>query len=387
MNIPEQALELHKTHKGKWAMHSKVTIDTRDDLSLAYSPGVAEPCLKIAQDPSASNLYTAKSNVVAVISNGTAVLGLGDIGPRAAMPVMEGKSILFKRFADIDSIPLVVDEQNPEKLIEIIRAISPSFGGINLEDIKAPECFIIESALQDLGIPVVHDDQHGTAIVVVAGLINAIKVSNKHNPLRVVIVGAGAAGNAIAQLIHHAGLQNILLIEDIVVCDSKGIVSHERTDMDSEKMQLLEFTNTTNQSGTVHDAMRNSDIVIGVSKPNGFVADDITVMNADPIVFALANPIPEVMPVDAAAAGCRVMATGRSDFPNQVNNVLAFPGLFRGLLDSGATRLTIEHKLAAAVAIAGMVDNPTVMAILPDIFDNRVVTAVSSAIQTIEQDR
>lgn len=382
--LDQRALDLHKQNKGKWTMNSKVEITSKSDLSLAYSPGVASPCLEIKRDPLLSYEYTNRANVVAIISNGTAVLGLGDIGPLAAQPVMEGKAILFKKFADIDAIPLVIDEKDPQKLISIITSLAPSFGGINLEDIKAPECFIIEEALQNLGIPVVHDDQHGTAIVVLAGLLNALKVVNKSEiPVKIVIVGAGAAGHAIAELIHKAGeLKTLgLNLGELLVCDSKGIISNDRTNLDSEKAKLLTISNKSGVSGTVDSAMKGADVVIGVSQPNAFTAAHIKTMKQDAIVFALANPTPEIMPEDAKQAGAVVIATGRSDFPNQVNNVLAFPGLFRGLLDSRKTQLTIESELAASKAIAELVETPTADTILPDIFDQRVVKAVSEAVK------
>lgn len=384
--LNQEALDLHKQNKGKWAMNSKVEITSKSDLSLAYSPGVASPCLEIERDPLLSYEYTNRANIVAIISNGTAVLGLGDIGPLAAQPVMEGKAILFKKFADIDAIPLVIDEKDPQKLISIITSLAPSFGGINLEDIKAPECFIVEEALQNLGIPVVHDDQHGTAIVVLAGLLNALKVVNKsETPIKIVIVGAGAAGHAIAELLYKARVTTTtmegIIIDDILVCDSKGIVSTKRDNLDSEKTKLLTISNKADVSGTIDDAMKGADVVIGVSQPNAFTAAHIKTMKQDAIVFALANPTPEVMPEEAKQAGAVVVATGRSDFPNQVNNVLAFPGLFRGLLDSRKTHLTIDSELAASKAIAELVENPTSENILPDIFDERVVKAVSEAVK------
>lgn len=376
--LRQAALAFHKEHKGKWAMHAKTPLETLDDLRLAYSPGVAEPCKEIARDPETVYDYTSKSNTVAVISNGTAVLGLGNIGPLAALPVMEGKAILFKHFADIDAIPLIINETDPEKLIATIRSLAPSFGGINLEDIKAPECFIVERGLQDVGIPVVHDDQHGTAMVILAGILNALKVVGKgESPIKIVVVGAGAAGHATVELLVSAHTEKYLTLSDIIVCDSKGIVSSERADLDTEKQKLVSMTNFNNTHGTLDDAMAGADIIIGLSQPGSFNETHIQKMNPDAIVFALANPVPEIMPDTAKASGARVVATGRSDFPNQVNNALAFPGLFRGLLDSRTTEVTTGHMLAVARAIASLVPEPTAEMIIPSIFHPDVAQTVA----------
>jgi len=386
MNIDEVnqlSLALHKLNRGKIETRSKITIENGEDLALAYTPGVAEPCREIARDPQLANVYTNRKNTVAVISNGSAVLGLGNIGPLAALPVMEGKSILFKRFANIDSVPLVINETDPQKLAYIIRTLAPSFGGINLEDIKAPECFIVESLLQDVGIPVVHDDQHGTAMVVLAALVNALKVVGKESqPIHIVVVGAGAAGTAITKLLIAAGNHSVIDLERIIVCDSIGALSTSRSDLNSDKQELALLTDCS-RGIDVHTAMIGADVVIGVSRSGGFKNADISVMNPNAIVFALANPVPEVLPPDALAAGAAVVATGRSDFPNQVNNVLVFPGLFRGLLDHDILSLTDEMQLAVSQAVAALVDVPNISMILPDIFDTRIVPAISEAINLV----
>ncbi|MEL0082276.1 MAG: NADP-dependent malic enzyme [Gammaproteobacteria bacterium] len=379
-----QSLQLHKQLRGKWEIHSRVPLKNRDDLSRAYTPGVATVCEAIAVDPAAAYQMTMKGNSVAIVSDGSAVLGLGNIGARAALPVMEGKAILFKAFADIDGVPLVVDTQESEAIINTVRNIAPTFGGINLEDIAAPACFEIEDALQDLGIPVFHDDQHGTAIVLLAALINASKVTGKPlEQMKVVINGAGAAGSAIAKLLRCVGHDpNICVpVKEILICDSRGIISADRDDLSSAKNQLLAFTNLNNVSGSLQDALVDADLFIGVSRGNLLSADDIRTMNRDPIILAMANPIPEIMPEVALAAGAAVVGTGRSDFPNQVNNVLAFPGIFRGALDAAAARISESMKIAAAHALADAVKQPTAEMILPDPLDHTVAYLVADAVK------
>ncbi len=370
------ALDMHSQLKGKLSVISKKKLETKDDLSTAYTPGVAEPCRKIHQNPEDVYKYTIKGNTVAVISDGSAVLGLGNIGPEAAMPVMEGKAVLFKEFADIDAFPICVKEQDIEKTIQTAINISPCFGGINLEDIKAPECFEIEKRLQDLGIPVMHDDQHGTAVVVLAGLINALKVSNKDKEQsKVVISGTGAAGVAVAKLMLKYGFKNIIMT------DSQGIIYKDRENLNPIKQEMATITNHDLVKGSIEDALKNSDIFIGVSKPNLVTEEMIKTMNPDPIIFALSNPIPEIMPDLAKNAGASIVATGRSDFPNQVNNVLSFPGIFRGALDIRAKRITDEMKLAAAEALANTIENPTAEEILPYSLDKSVVPRVAEAVK------
>ncbi|HRC28126.1 MAG TPA: NADP-dependent malic enzyme [Candidatus Saccharimonas sp.] len=376
MDYNKLALELHAKYKGK------ITTKLRDDsaldkekLSAYYTPGVAEVSRVIAADPSQLATYTWTNNLVAVISDGSAVLGLGDIGPRASMPVMEGKALLFKRFAGIDSVPIVLDVHTPDEIVATVKAIAPSFGAINLEDIAAPQCFEIEERLKaECDIPVFHDDQHGTAIVVLAGLINAARVTGKTlADCKVVIIGAGAAGTAITKLLSLYG------IHKIVAVDSKGIVGSARTDLNDEKQALLGYVDAS-QSGSLDDAITGADIFIGVSKPELLTAAIVGKMADQPIIFALANPTPEIMPDVARAAGAAVIATGRSDFPNQVNNAIAFPGIFRGALDHGVKQITDQHKLAAAEAIASLIDQPTADTIIPSVFDERLVPAVSAVI-------
>jgi len=379
----ERSLIIHEQLRGKIGLHSKVPITNADDLSLAYTPGVARPCEVIAADPARVRDLTIKGNSVAVVSDGSAVLGLGNIGPEAAIPVMEGKALLFKEFAGIDAWPICLATQEVTEIVETVRRIAPVFGGINLEDISAPRCFEIEQQLQDIGIPVFHDDQHGTAIVLLAGLINAARVAVKElAELRVVINGAGAAGTAIARLLrcvgHDAGA--CISVKDVLVCDSKGIIDRERDDLASYKTELLRYTNRANQTGQLQDAIKGADVFIGVSKGNLLTADDIGLMAERSIILAMANPIPEIMPDEAIRGGAAVVGTGRSDFPNQVNNVLAFPGIFRGVLDSGAPRVTEEMKLAAAHALAECVDNPTAGRILPDALDRSVAPRVAAAV-------
>ncbi len=384
----QQSAELHRKHHGKLAVQCKVPLETRDDLSRAYTPGVARPCEIIHTDTNESFDLTMRGNSVCVLTDGTAVLGLGNIGPAAAMPVMEGKACLFKAFADIDAIPLCVKvpdgDEGTRQLIEIARAIAPSYAGINLEDIAAPRCFAVEDALQDIGIPVMHDDQHGTAIVLLAALINAMRVVGKEfTDARVVINGAGAAGTAIAKLLrcvdHEADV--CVSVKEVIMCDSKGIIGPDRNDLNDEKQALLGFTNRPGLSGSVHDAMRGADVFIGVSVGNLLTADDVRLMNDDAIILAMANPTPEITPDEARKGGARVIGTGRSDFPNQVNNVLAFPGLFRGALDARATRIDGRMKLACVHALANAVENPTPDQILPDPLDRSIAPLVAKAVE------
>jgi len=370
------ALEMHEKLKGKLSVVSKKKLETKDDLSTAYTPGVAEPCRKIHENPKDVYKYTIKGNTVAVISDGSAVLGLGNIGPEASMPVMEGKAVLFKEFADIDAFPICLAEQNVQKTIDTVKNIYPCFGGINLEDIKAPECFEIEAALQDLGIPVMHDDQHGTAVVVLAGLINALKVTGKDKEeVKVVISGTGAAGVAVAKLMLKYGFKHIIMT------DSQGIVFKDRENLNPVKQEMATMTNHDLLKGDLSEALKRSDIFIGVSKPNIVTEEDIKSMNPNPIIFALSNPVPEIMPDLAKNAGASIVATGRSDFPNQVNNVLAFPGIFRGALDIRAKRITDEMKLAAAESLAAAIENPTADEILPYSLDKSVVPKIAEAVK------
>lgn len=379
MNYNEEALKMHELHKGKIEVKSKVKLDNRDDLSTAYTPGVAEPCRKIHDNKENVYKYTAKGNLVAVLSDGSAVLGLGNIGPEAAMPVMEGKAILFKNYANVDAFPICVDTQNTEEIINVAKNIAPTFGGINLEDIQAPKCFEIERRLQEiLDIPVFHDDQHGTAVVVCAALINALKLTKKSiEDIYVVLNGPGAAGTAIIKMLMTLGANNI------VACDSKGIVVENREEgMNEHKAELARITNKQRIKGSLKDAMIGADVFIGVSAPNSVTEDMIKSMNKDAIVFAMANPTPEIMPDVAKMAGARVIGTGRSDFPNQINNVLAFPGIFRGALDARAKKITENMKKAAVYAIAGLVSDEELSEnyIIPGPFDNRVVKSVAKAV-------
>lgn len=380
----KKSLDIHRYLRGKWAIKSKVPLQNREDLSIAYTPGVAAVSNHIAKDKNSSYLYTMKGNSVAIVSDGSAVLGLGNIGPEAALPVMEGKAILFKEFADIDGVPLVLDAKSAAEIITAVKAIAPTFGGINLEDIAAPKCFEIEEALQDIGIPVFHDDQHGTAIVLLAALINACKVTGKDiKQLKVVINGAGAAGTAIAKLLRCVGHDEAACIpvEDVLVCDSQGIISPDRSDLNDEKKKLLAYTNRHNRNGKLLDALTNSDVFIGVSKGNLLTGENIKMMNKDPIILAMANPIPEIMPDEAIAAGAAVVGTGRSDFPNQVNNVLAFPGIFRGALEARATRITEAMKIAAAYALADAVNHLAPDHVLPDPLNRNVAQKIAEAVK------
>ena len=379
MTINEKALELHEKWNGKLDTVSKVQVKTREDLALAYTPGVAEPCKVIAKDPEAAYRYTIKSNTVAVVSDGSAVLGLGNIGPLAAMPVMEGKAVLFKEFGGINAFPICLDTQNTEEIIETVVRIAPAFGGINLEDISAPRCFEIEERLKKLlNIPVFHDDQHGTAIVVLAGIINALKVTGKKKEdCRVVVNGAGSAGVAITKLLLNYGFPHITM------CDKTGMLCKGMEGLNWMQEKMVEVTNLEHKTGTLADALKSADIFVGVSAPGIVSQEMVASMNKDSILFAMANPVPEIMPDLAKAAGARVVGTGRSDFPNQVNNVLIFPGIFRGALEGRATAITEEMKLAAANAIAALVDDSELSDenILPAAFDPRVADAVSKAVK------
>jgi len=375
---------LHRQLVGKIETRNKFSVNTKSDLSLVYSPGVAGPCLQIAEHPESVYDFTIKSNTVAIVSDGSAVLGLGNIGPYAAIPVMEGKAMLFKKFADINAFPICLDTQDTEEIIRTVKLIAPVFGGINLEDISAPRCFEIEARLQDIGIPVFHDDQHGTAIVTLAGLINACKVVNKDlSRLKVVINGAGAAGVAIAKLLRCINQNPDLCspVETVLVCDTKGIISPARTDLNDVKRDLLRYTNLKGYSGTLQDALVDADVFIGVSQGNILSQDDIRSMARDPIIFALANPIPEIMPELAKQAGAAVVATGRSDYPNQVNNVLVFPGIFKAALERRAKRITSRMKLTAAFALAGLIENPTPDNVIISTLGPEVVAKVSEAVK------
>ncbi len=379
----QRSLIIHEQLRGKLGVQSRMPVLTRDDLSIAYTPGVARPCEVISEDVSRTRDLTIKRNSVAVVSDGSAVLGLGNIGPNAAIPVMEGKAILFKEFAGIDAWPLCVDTQDPVEIIETVRRIAPVFGGVNLEDISAPRCFEVEQSLQDLGIPVFHDDQHGTAIVLLAGLINAAAVVGKAlTDLRIVINGAGAAGTAIARLLRCVGHDpNVCVpVSDVVVCDSQGAIHRGREGLSPYKKELLGYTNRSSRTGSLKEVLGDADVFIGVSKGNLLESGDISSMADDAIVLAMANPVPEIMPEDALAGGAAVVGTGRSDFPNQVNNVLVFPGIFRGALDCGAAQITEEMKVAAARALAACVDKPTADRILPDPLDRTVAPRVAEAV-------
>ena len=377
MDYNKLALELHEKYKGKitTSLRDKEELN-RDKLSAYYSPGVGAVSQAIAENPADLPKYTWTNNLVAVISDGSAILGLGNLGPKAAMPVMEGKALLFKHFADVDAVPIVLDVHEPEEIIATVKAIAPSFGAINLEDIAAPKCFEIEEQLKaELDIPVFHDDQHGTAVVVLAGLINAAKLTGRNlTDCKFVVIGAGAAGTAIIKLLNLYGAKNI------VVVDSRGIVGKSRTDLNAEKTALLEYVDAS-QSGSIEDAITDADVFIGVSRAGLLTPELVQKMAKDPIVFALANPVPEIMPDVAKQAGVAIIGTGRSDFPNQVNNSLAFPGIFRGALDHGVKKITDQHKLAAAEALANLVENPTVDKVVPTAFDEGVVEAVANVIK------
>lgn len=377
MNYNEEALKRHKELGGKISISLKDVPDSKEKLSVHYTPGVGAVSKYIAEHPEEARDYTWLNNTVAVISDGSAVLGLGNIGPQASLPVMEGKAMLFKHFADIDAVPIVLDVHSADEIVAAVKAIAPSFGGINLEDIAAPICFEVEDRLaEELPIPVMHDDQHGTATVTLAGLINACKVTGRNlSDCKIVIVGAGAAGVAIVKLLEKYAHPQMIAV------DSKGIISSDRSDLNDAKQRLLEFTNRDNVSGSMADALKHADVFIGVSQPGLLTAEMIKTMAKDPIVFAMANPVPEILPDEAKAAGVAVMATGRSDFPNQVNNSLAFPGIFRGALDNQIRQITDEHKMAAAEAIAALVPSPTPDEIIPGAFTKGLVEAVSSVIR------
>ncbi len=372
-----QSVELHRKNRGKLATKSKVPLQNRADLSVAYTPGVAEVCRLIAKDKTASFTHTLRGNCVAVVTDGSAILGLGNLGPEAAMPVMEGKAVLFKAFADIDALPICLATKDVEEIIKTVKNIAPSFGGINLEDIAAPRCFEIEDRLRaELSIPVMHDDQHGTATVVLAALINALKVRGSDaSAVRVVVSGSGAAGTAVAKMLVEYG------VGDVVVCDSAGALHVGRADLNAPKKELATITNKGGYMGDLANSMKGSDVFIGVSAPNIVSEDMVRSMASRPIVFGLANPVPEIMPDVAKKAGALVVATGRSDFPNQINNVLAFPGIFRGALDNKVRQITDAMLVKAAIALAGLVPAPTEEMILPDPFDKSVVPAVASAIR------
>ena len=379
MNIYEESLQFHKQLRGKLEVSSRVKITNEKDLSLAYTPGVAEPCREIHKDPSTAYLYTRKWNTVAVISDGTAVLGLGDIGPLASLPVMDGKSILFKEFADVDAFPIVLDTKDVNEIVETVVRIAPTLGGINLEDISAPRCFEIEKKLKErLNIPVFHDDQHGTAIIVLSGLMNALKIVNKKvEDLKIIVNGAGSAGTAITKLLLSYGAKNI------IICDRAGALNRNSTYSNPYFTELSNITNPNNESGLLCDVIKNADVFIGVSAPNIVSKEMVTSMNSDSILFAMANPTPEIFPDDAKNAGAKVIGTGRSDFPNQINNVLAFPGIFRGALDVRATEINEEMKIAAAHAIADSVSdeelNPNY--IIPKAFNLDVQKRVAQAVK------
>ena len=380
MTINERSLELHKEWNGKLDTVAKASVKTREDLALAYTPGVAEPCKVIAEDKEAAYQYTWKANTVAVVSDGSAVLGLGNIGPHAAMPVMEGKAVLFKEFGGVNAVPICLDTQDTEEIIKAVTWLAPGFGGINLEDISAPRCFEIEERLKaTLDIPVFHDDQHGTAIVVLAGIINALKVVKKEKEAcKVVINGAGSAGVAIAKLLLNYGFKTILL------CDTKGIINKSNPNLNWIKKEMAEVTNPNNETGVLADAVKGADIFVGVSAPGVLTPEMVKTMNQDAIIFALANPVPEIMPDIAKEAGARVVGTGRSDFPNQVNNVVAFPGIFKGALEGRARQITEEMKLAAAIAIAGLVPEEELNEdnIMPEAFNPKVAELVAEAVKS-----
>lgn len=380
MTNSEKALALHREWNGKLDTTPKCEVKSREDLAIAYTPGVAEPCKVIAKDEEAAYTYTIKSNTVAVVSDGSAVLGLGNIGPYAAMPVMEGKAVLFKEFGGINAFPICLDTQDTDEIVDTVIRIAPAFGGINLEDISAPRCFEIEERLKKaLSIPVFHDDQHGTAIVVLAGIINALKVTHKEKEnCQVVVNGAGSAGIAITKLLLRYGFSHVTM------CDISGILSRQSENLNWMQKEMMEVTNLEGKTGTLADALKGADIFVGVSAPGIVSSEMVASMNRDAILFAMANPIPEIMPDIAKKAGAKVVGTGRSDFPNQVNNVVAFPGIFKGALEGRATQITEEMKLAAALAIAGLVDEKDLNEdnIMPEAFDPRVADAVADAVKS-----
>ena len=381
MGIKEEALRMHKEHRGKLEVVGKVPVKTREDLSIAYTPGVAEPCLEIARDPEKIYDYTVKGNMVAIVTNGTAVLGLGDIGAGAGLPVMEGKALLFKEFGGVDAFPICIDSKDPEDIIKTVKLIAPVFGGINLEDIKAPECFYIEDRLKkELDIPVFHDDQHGTAVVVLAGMYNALKlVGKKLETAKIVVNGAGSAGTAITKLLLNAGAK------DVIMCDIKGALVEGDETLNPAQQEMAKLTNREKKTGKLADIMAGRDVFVGVSAPGIVTKEMVASMNKDSIIFAMANPVPEIMPDLAKEAGARVVATGRSDFPNQINNVLVFPGIFRGALDVRAAEINDEMKLAAARGIANLVSDEELKDdyIIPDVFDKRVCSSVADEVKRI----
>lgn len=384
MDIAQESLRLHEEWQGKLDTVPKMEIKTREDLALAYTPGVAEPCKKIAADPALAYTYTQKANTIAVVSDGSAVLGLGNIGPLAAMPVMEGKCALFKAFGNVNAVPICLDTQDVDEIVETVKRLAPAFGGINLEDISAPRCFEIENRLIDeLDIPVFHDDQHGTAIVVLSGVINALRLTGKKKEeCRVIVNGAGSAGIAIAKLMLSYGFKNLIL------CDKCGIICSKSEGTTDAQRAMLKVTNLADEEGTLSDAMRGADIFVGVSAPNIVSEGMVSSMNDDAILFAMANPVPEIYPDVARRAGARVVGTGRSDFPNQINNVVAFPGIFKGALEARATRITNDMKLAAASALAALVSDEELREdfIMPEPFDPRAVEAVAAAVRNCVAD-
>lgn len=383
MNLKEEALKLHRENKGKLATKSKVDVKTKEDLSLVYTPGVAEVCNLIKEDKKNVFDYTLKSNSIAVITDGSAVLGLGNIGAEASLPVMEGKCVLFKQMANIDAFPICIKSQDTDDIINIAKNIEPVFGGINLEDIKAPKCFEIEEALLDLGIPVMHDDQHGSAVVILAALLNSIKVTNRNiEDLKIVISGAGAAGIATTKLLLCINVdKNICTsVKEVILCDSKGIIYDGREDLNDYKKEIAKITNKSKIRGTIKDALKGADVFIGLSTGNIINSEDIGKMNPNPIIFAMANPVPEIMPEEAEKIEVGIIGTGRSDFPNQINNSLVFPGLFRGALDAKATKINNEMKIAAAKAIASYIE-PTKNNILPYTLDKGVVSRIAEAVK------
>lgn len=373
----KRAIALHRKNKGKIGVAPKAQVKNLEDLSIVYTPGVGAVSSEIAKNPKLVNELTWKKNTVAIVSDGTAVLGLGDIGPEAALPVMEGKSVIFKQFTNIDAVPIVLDTKDPDEIVRVVKAIAPTFGAIQLEDISAPRCFEIEERLsKELSIPVMHDDQHGTAIVTLAGLMNALKIVKKDLAhARIVLSGAGAAGIAIAKLLIASGAKNLIL------CDSKGVIHSGRTDLNPIKKQIVKKTNPKKEKGAMEDVLKNADVFIGISKPGIVSKEMVRSMAKDAIIFALSNPVPEIMPNDAKAAGAKVVATGRSDFPNQVNNALCYPGLFRGMLDKGVNTVTDEIKIRAAKAIASFVKKPNPKKIIPSLFDKGLHEAVAKSVQ------
>jgi len=383
MDYAKESLRIHGQYKGKLSVKSRVSVQDKEDLSVAYTPGVAEPCKQIAEDKKNVYKYTIKGHTVAVVSDGTAVLGLGDIGPEAAMPVMEGKALLFKEFGGVDAFPICLDTKDPEEIIKTVKYISPTFGGINLEDISSPRCFEIEGRLkQDLDIPVFHDDQHGTAIVVTAGIINSLKIVKKEwKDLKIVVAGAGAAGLSVCRLLQHFGP------DDIILTNRKGAVYEGRPDLNPVVAEMAKTTNKNKKQGSLADVLKGADIFIGVSGANLVTSEMIKTMNKDPIVFALANPIPEIMPEDAFEGGARIVATGRSDFPNQINNVLVFPGLFRGALMVRSKKIVDDMKIAAARALASLVSDRELNEkyIIPEVFDKRCARVISEEVATVAE--